>query len=89
MVCFFFIVVLIFGISLLFRRIFDKIAKRKSLPVIDSIGGTVVGLLRGVIIAAIVLVLLTILNDSRINSEVLDKSKMGQLFLCRPKMPID
>ena len=77
------IIVVAFAISIIIKSLLKRFSTRKSLPVWDTMGGMVAGLLRGVTLSAILLVFLAMLNDAGLNRQVYNKSASGKLFFNR------
>ena len=77
------IIVLVFAISVIIKALFKRLSTRRSLPAWDTMSGMFAGLLRGVILSAILLVFLAMLNDAGLNRQVYKKSASGRLFFDR------
>jgi uncharacterized membrane protein required for colicin V production len=75
-------IVLIVGFTMMFLKgLVDAIIKVTWHPLIEKIGGMVVGVIKGAISASMVLIFLALVPLSYLQSSIKDKSLYGMLFL--------
>jgi len=75
-------IVLIIGFAMMFLKgLVDAIIKVTWHPLIEKIGGMVVGVIKGAISASMVLIFLALVPLSYLQSSIKDKSLYGMLFL--------